>query len=48
MQLLLIRLFYLKFWFKQILADKIPLVDPFCQDDINLIALYWSWMENST
>jgi hypothetical protein len=26
------------FWFKQILAGRIPLVNPFCQDDINFIA----------
>jgi hypothetical protein len=34
------------FWFKQILAGRISLVNPFQQDDINFTAGSWSWMGN--
>jgi hypothetical protein len=30
------------------MAGSRPLVGPICQDDINLIAGCWSWMENDT
>jgi hypothetical protein len=30
------------------MAGSRPLVGPICQDDIDLIAGCWSWMENDT